>query len=338
MTLTVRSACWFVLPWLVGFLGLTLLPMGCSVALSALDVAAHDEQTRWERVGWQNYRRAISIDDTYEVAPTDPWRWRVLGGRPNDERFHKSVSNSLYVTVFGVPLGLGVSLAMALFLNAFGNRTANQRLEAFVRACVYLPHFFGCVAALVIWSWLLNPQFGWVNQVIRTGYAAIDPIVRLVSAGGTQDWPVPAWLYSPQRCKPAVILIHIWTIGASTLVFLAALRRVPVSQLEAARLDGAVRWRRFLHVTWPHITPAVLFNLIASIALTMQSFNDSYVLENRSQDDGLLFFVRYLYETAFQGQCDLGYAAALSWIFVLILIMLTVPILLSSKRWVRYEA
>ena len=95
-------------------------------------------------------------------------------------------------------------------------------------------------------------------------------------------------------------------------------------------------WRQFLHVTWPHITPVVLFNLVISLVFTMQSFTESYFLETRQQKDGLLFFALYLYRVAFEPPYRFGYASALAWIFVLVLIVLIVPILLSGRLWVYY--
>ena len=121
------------------------------------------------------------------------------------------------------------------------------------------------------------------------------------------------------------------------LIFLAALRRVPFVLYDAAGLDGAGIWKKFRHITWPMITPVVLFNLIVSIIFAMQSFNEPYMLQNRRQEEGLLFYVLYVYRTAFEAPYQLGYASALSWIFILVLMLLVLPLVWSSRRWV-YEA
>ncbi len=121
------------------------------------------------------------------------------------------------------------------------------------------------------------------------------------------------------------------------LIFLAALRRIPISLTEAATLDGANRWRRFQNIVIPQITPAIMFNILVSIVFSMQAFTQAYILQNRAQDDGLLFYMLNLYKVAFEPPYRLGYACALGWIFVVMLAMLCVPIVWSSRRWV-FEA
>jgi len=183
---------------------------------------------------------------------------------------------------------------------------------------------------------LLNPRYGWVNQGIRLFYASIDPLLRAVGLGGTQDWPVPQWLYSPHACKPAVILMNTWTMGGAMLIFLAALCRVPATLYEAAALDGASSLRRFFHVTWPHITPVVLFHITVSTVFCMQSFGNAYLLNNRAQEDGLLFYTLYIYNLAFQPPYRMGYAAALACLLIGILIVVVGLIFATSRRWVFY--
>jgi multiple sugar transport system permease protein len=165
----------------------------------------------------------------------------------------------------------------------------------------------------------------------------LDPLVAIVFEGGSSDWPVPNWLYSPAACKPALILMHVWMSGGATLVFLAALQHVPESLIEAAEVDGAGRWRRFRHVTLAHISPAVLFNLVIGLAFSMQAFDMVYLLYNRAQDDGLLFVSLYLYRTAFEYPYDFGYASAITWLWVVIMIVPIGVVLLLGRRLV-YEA
>ncbi len=327
------SGAWrFLWPWVVGFAVLTLIPLAASLVLSLCETGLQSGSLRTTWNGGDHYVNALGPGRSAKSAATDPWCWRAFGGRPNDPRFYKSLSNSLFYTAFAVPLNLMVSLAVALLLNR------RFRGAALARTLVYLPHVLGGAATIVIWSWMLNPQFGCVNQIIRALYAALDPLIRLFSASGTANWFVPDWLYSPSWCKPALILMHAWTMGGSMLVFLAALRRMDARLHDAAALDGASAWRRFRHVTWPQITPAVLFNLIVSTVFAMQAFTEPYMLQNRRQEEGLLFFVPYLYETAFEGSHQLGYASAMAWIFLVLLCIITAPLILSSRRWVYYAA
>lgn len=325
-----RQVGWFLLPWAIGFILLTLLPTVASLGLSCVRTDAGPSWAGFSWVGSEHYRTAIGVNHTYEPTSNDPWHWRVLGGRPNDPSFYKALCNSLYYTFFAVPLGLCASLAVAMLLNG------SFRGMSVVRACVYLPHVLGGVATIVIWSWLLNPQFGWISQGIRVVYSVLDPLVSWFSQAGTRSWPVPDWLYSPAGCKPAVIIMHIWTMGGAMLIFLAALRRVPHELYEAGRLDGAGAWHRFRYVTLPQITPAVLFNLIFSVIFTMQAFSEAYMLQNRQQYDGLLFYMLYLYQVAFEPPYQFGYASALAWILFAVLAALIIPLLWTSRRWVHY--
>ena len=319
------------MPWAVGFLLLTFLPMLALLALSMTRTSGPLNDTRFEWIWADHYRGALSVDSSYALSAADPWYWRILGGKPNDGRFYTSLYNSLFYSLFAVPLGLCSSLAVAMLLNR------SFRGMSLIRACVYLPHILGGVATIVIWSWLFNPQFGWINQVIRLLYEALDPVVRLFREDGTGDWSMPGWLYSPMWCKPAVIIMCIWTMGGSMLIFLAALRRVPRMLHEAAALDGAGHWHRFRNVTLPHITPVVLFNLIVSLIFSMQAFNESYMLQNRAQNDGLLFYVLYLYRCAFEPPYRVGYASALAWIFFGLIGLLVLLAVRSARSWVFYE-
>lgn len=325
-----RQALWFLLPWATGLLLLTFVPMLSSLGLSCARIEARGFAEGFTWVGTGHYRHALGVDQTYEPTRADPAYWRFLGGKPNDPRFYTALYNSLFYSVFAVPLSLCVSLAVALLLN----RTFHG--VSIVRAMVYLPHVLGGVATIVIWSWLFNPQFGWINQALHFAYSALEPLVGPFAEAGTRDWPVPRWLYSPAGCKPAVVIMHVWTMGGSMLIFLAALRRVSPALYDAAHLDGAGLWHRFRYVTLPQITPAVLFNLTFSFIFAMQSFSEAYLLQNRQQDDGLLFYVLYLYQVAFEPPYQLGYASALAWILFVVLFALTLPLVWTSRRWVHY--
>ncbi len=332
MNVAQRQAKWFLLPWVVGFVVLTALPMLASLGISLVRIGPALSPGDWNWVGIEHYRNALGVDGAYLITGSDPWYWHLLGGKPNDPQLYHALCNSLFYTVLAVPLGLCTSLATALLLNR------SMRGMSLLRAMVYLPHVMGGVATIVIWSWLFNPQFGWINQVIRFVYAVLDPLVAFFVEGGTADWSAPRWLYSPTGCKPAVIVIYLWTMGGSMLIFLAALRRVPAELDNAARMDGASGWRRFRYITLPLITPAILFNLVLGMVFAMQSFNEAYLLQNRQQADGLLFYVLYLYQVAFEPPYQLGYASALGWILFAVLFALVAPLLWSAPRWVHYAS
>ena len=332
-----HAARWFLLPWLMGIVLLTVGPMAGSLLLSFTDSQGLSLR-RMSWVGTTHYENILAVDHAQEPRAGDPWYYDALGGRPADERFYRSLYNSLYYTFLAVPLGLVASLAVALLLN--------ERLPGMgaIRAIVYLPHLLGGVATIVIWSWLFNPRFGWINQGIEWLYAVLVPAWTMLFGGdvicakaGSTYWGTPDWLYSPTWCKPAVVIMHVWTMGGSMLVFLAALRRVPARFHDAARLDGAGMWQRFRRVTWPQITPAVLFNLVMSLVFLMQAFKESYLLEHSAQRDGLLFYVRNVFRAAFEPPYDIGYASALAWILFVVIVVLLLPLIFSARRWV-YEA
>lgn len=326
-----KNAYWLLIPWLVGFVVMIAIPLIALVVLSTLqtDGGISQNQTVW--IGADHYRSVLRIDSSYIVQSNDPWYWNLLGGKPNDPKFYQSLYNSLSYTIFAVPLGLLSSLLVALLLNRsfFG--------QSLIRSLVYMPHLLSGIATIVIWSWLLNPQFGLINQALQWMYVLLDPIVRVFHESGTSKWLTPDWLYSPFWSKPAVILMNTWTMGGAMLIFLAALRRVPSTLYDAADLDGAGIIKKFRHVTWPMITPVVLFNLIVSTIFSMQIFSEAYMLQNRQQQDSLLFYVLNVYHTAFQSPYQLGYASALSLIFILVLVVLILPLIYTSRRWV-YEA
>ncbi|MCH7592004.1 MAG: sugar ABC transporter permease, partial [Planctomycetes bacterium] len=195
MTPRSRGVGWFLAPWAVGFVLLTLLPAMAALGLSVTRFGDDLSLARPEGVGLAHYRDALGVDRAHTPTDADPWYWRTLGGRPNDPRLYAALANSLFFTLIAVPLGLCTSLAVALLLN--------QRLRGVTlfRALVYVPHLLGGVATVMIWSWLLNPRFGPVNAVLRESYTLLDPLVRLWNPTGTSDWAVPGWFYSSTWCK-----------------------------------------------------------------------------------------------------------------------------------------
>jgi len=325
-----RDAATFVGPWMAGAVALTLLPMLASLLLSFTQWDGLSiDSIQW--VGADNYRRMLSVERPYDVAPSDPWSWRVLAGRPGDPQFYKALCNSLAYSAMAVPATLAVGMVMALLLNL---RVAGVGL---FRTLYYMPTLLSGAATLLIWRWLFNPQFGPINEGLQLVYAAIDPLVRLCDPVGTGAWRTPDWLWSPQWCKPAVAIMDAWTGGGVMLVLLAALQTVPLEQLDAARVDGAGAAARFARVVLPQVAPAVLFCTVILFVWSMQDFVEAYLLADRSQEDGLLFYVLYLYECAFETPARIGYASALAWAFFVIVGGGTWLLLRLARPWVHYR-
>lgn len=239
----------------------------------------------------------------------------------SDERFLHSVFNTAYLAIIGVPLGLGLALLVALALNF------PVRGQPLYRAIVYLPAIVPIVTATYLWRWVFNAQYGYLNQILSH--------IGL---------PQPNWLEEPFWTKPAVIIIMLWGIGGTTVIYLAALQQVPQQLLEAAAVDGANTWQRFWHVTWPTLTPVTLFQLIMGIIAALQIFAPTYLLTQSrlspasgGPGDSLLTYAMYLFQNAFVF-LKMGEAAAMAWILFIVIGGLTALILWSSRRWVHYGA
>jgi multiple sugar transport system permease protein len=178
------------------------------------------------------------------------------------------------------------------------------------------------VANAMLWLWILNPRYGLINVVL--------------SWFGIQG---PPWLSSAEWAKPALILMRLWSVGGSMIIFLAGLQSVPRTLLEAAEIDGANAWQRFWKVTIPILSPTILFSVITNTIGSFQVFTQAYVWTGGSgagPRDSLLFYVLYLYQRAF-GELRMGYASAMAWILFVLILILTLIQFRFARRWVHYE-
>ncbi len=313
----------FTWPWLTGLILLTLIPLAASLLLSLTQWDGFSERDI-EWVGLQHYEELLA-----GVLPAGAFSEGVPLAPPHP-RFLKAVYNTVVFAAYAAPLGVLVSLLLAVLLN--------QQIKgiAVFRCAYYFPHLLGGVGTILIWQWLFNPDVGLINVILQSahgGWAWTAGLLGLEVAA----WAPPRWLHSPQWCKPALVLMHLWGSGGAMLIFLAALQNVPERLYEAARLDGAGRWRRFRHVTLPQISPVILFNFVVGLIGAVRVFRPAYVLQHWSQDDGLLFYMVYLYENAFEDPARLGFASALTWILFVVLFVLTLLTVVISRRWVHYE-
>jgi multiple sugar transport system permease protein len=238
-----------------------------------------------------------------------------------DGLFATSLWNTLYYVAFSVPLGISVALALALLLNR------PMRGMGVFRTLFFLPSVTNIVAVSVLWIWVFNPEFGLLNSLLRI--VGVDGIL---------------WLQSEQWAKPAFVVMSLWGLGGSVIIFLAALQGIPRELYEAASLDGAGSVRRFLHITIPMISPALFFSLVIGIIGSFQVFAQAYVMTGSAQpgseggpNNATLFIVLYLYKKAFQ-EFRMGYAAALAWLLFFIILVFTILQTRLSRRWVYYEA
>lgn len=231
----------------------------------------------------------------------------------NDPDFATSILVTLYYMAGHIPLSMALAFAVALLLNQ------KVRGMPLFRTLYYLPAVTASVATAILWAWLFDPTFGLINQGLA-----------LVGLTG------PNWLGVTTWAMPAFILMSLWSIGEMMVIYLAALQGVPQTLYEAAAIDGAGRWRRVWHVTIPMSTPAIFLTLILQIIGSFQVFTSAFILTNGGPGNATLFYVLYLYQTAFQN-FRMGYASALAWILFVIIMAFTLFQVWLSRRWVYYE-
>jgi multiple sugar transport system permease protein len=228
------------------------------------------------------------------------------------------VVHSLGVTgayaVFALPIGLALSLGVALLLN--------QKLRGipFFRTTFYLPTIVPAVASAFMWGWLLNPEFGIVNAILK-GAGVADP---------------PRWLASPDTALPSLILMSFWGVGGGMIIFLAGLQSIPEVLYEAAKIDGANDWQQFWKITLPQLSPTMFFMLVTGMIGTFQYFGTAFLLTNGGPLFATYFYNLNLYEKAFKWMF-MGLASAMAWVMFAIILVLTLITFRSSNAWVYYE-
>jgi len=326
----------FASPWIVGYIIFVVGPTVASLYWSGTRFRLPDPP-QW--VGLANYTQLLT----------------------GDIKFRVSLLNSLYMTVLGLPLQLFAALVLAVLLH--------QRLrgERVFRMIYYLPVMLATSSAMLItWRLVLNPNNGMLNTIIRAVGDAVPPLewltrvfvylVELSSSlflglqrGGYKLFQdalarglpgpdvVPLWMQSQLWSKPALILIGIWSSGAMMMIYLAALHGIPPEVQEAAKVDGASGWQRFRYVTFPLLSPATFYNIVVGVIATLQIFEQSYVLaDNGGPAQSTYFVAYYLYRSTFRFN-KIGYGAAMSWILLVIILVLTLVQFRLANRWVYYD-
>jgi multiple sugar transport system permease protein len=216
-----------------------------------------------------------------------------------------------------VPLEICFALVLALLLNWVG------RGAGVFRTIYYLPKMTPAVATASVFFLLLNGNTGAINKGL--GLLGIEG---------------PQWLIDPAWVKPSVVLMTLWGVSGTMVIFLAALKNVPRELYEVASLDGAGRGRQFLSITMPMISPAIFFNTIVLTIAALQVFDQAYLLFWRDQTnaspDSSLFYGVYLFQQAFR-QFDFGLAAAMAWLLFVIIMIITAVQVRFGNRFVYYE-
>lgn len=235
-----------------------------------------------------------------------------------DPKVALAIGNTLLFTALQVPAYVVVSLVLALLLDRAG------RSAGFFRTIFFLPKMTPPVAVGILFLLLFNGQNGLINTVL--GWFGI--------AG-------PAWTTDPAWVKPGLILMSLWTVGASVIILLAALQDVPTELYESSKLDGAGFWRQSISVTLPMISPALFFIIVVNTIAGLQTFDEAYTAffgsgNTTYSNDAALFYVIYLFQQAFEF-LHMGYASAMAWILFAIIMAITAVQLIVSRRLVYYE-
>jgi multiple sugar transport system permease protein len=277
----------FLAPWLFGFVVFTAGAMLFSLGLSFFQ---SDLLSGTKFIGLGNYQQLLQ-----------------------DDLFKKSVLVTTIYTFLTVPIGTILALAIAMMLN--------QKVIAlgFWRTAYYLPAVVSGIAVALIWSWVLQPEYGLLNNFLR--------------AAGIQG---PRWLLSEDTAIFGLVMVALWGTGTNMLLYLAGLQSIPTELHEAAKIDGAGAWAGFWHVTLPLLTPTVFFNVIINIIGSYQAVETALILTDGGPNNATLTMVLYLYRNAFQ-LFKFGYASAIGWALFALVMMLAFIVIRSSEYWVHYE-
>ncbi len=214
--------------------------------------------------------------------------------------FQKAVRNTIHYTIGVVPIGIALALVIAVLLN---NRL---RFRSFFRAAFFAPVVTSMVAVSIVWTWMLEPNYGLINGLLA----------KIGIAG-------PGWLTDPSWAMTSVILLSIWkNLGFNMVIFLAGLQNIPEEINESADLDGVTPFQRLRFITVPMIKGPIGFAVIVSMIKSMQVFGQIYVMTGGGPANSTMVIVYYLYQQAFEFYRS-GYASAVAWVLFVAILILT---------------
>jgi len=236
-----------------------------------------------------------------------------------DDVFHKVLRNTALYTLGVVPVSTALALLVALGL---ARKLPGALL---LRTAYFAPYITTLVASALVFQWLYDPRAGLIDSVLYM-VGVPDP---------------PGWLNSTAWALPAIIIFGVWQqIGFNIVLFLAGLQGVDRSLLEAAAVDGANAWQRFLYVTLPLLSPTTFFVLVITTIGSFQVFDQAYIMTNGqfSPDNATNTLVGYLFQKAFvSAASDLGLASAVAGVLFLLVLAVTVVQFAGQRRWVYYD-
>ncbi len=278
----------YLLPTMIG---LVLFSAGAVAASFFLSFTRWDIITPPQWTWFGNYRDLWQSDFSWEV-----------------------LRNTFLFVALAVPLSVSAALGLALLVN-----TGLRGITVF-RTAYFLPVVSSMIAVALVWSWILNPQYGLLNYILRILF-------------GVQG---PAWLDDTRWALPAMVIVTVWKgLGYSMVIFLAGLQNIPADLYNAATIDGAGTWRRFRHITLPLLSPTTFFVLVITLINAFQVFEQTYVLTKGGPANSTVTLSYYVYQNAFQF-FQMGKAAAVAYVLFAFLFILTLVQFRVQKRWVFY--
>ena len=278
----------FSLPFIIGFLAFTLIPIAVSMYYSVTDYKLGQTPAF---IGIQNYLDLLK-----------------------DERFINSVKVTLIYVVTSVPTKLIFALFVAYLL------TQGRRGVTFYRSLYYVPSLIGgSIAVALVWKTIFSRK-GLANTIL--------------ASLGLQKL---SWLGDPKLSMGILVLMSAWQFGSSMIIFAAGLKEIPGSYYEAAEIDGANKWQRFLRITLPCLSPIILYNLVMQTITAFMAFTQAFVITQGGPNDATNFYALYVYNHAFKWS-NMGYASAMSWLMLVLISLITFILFKSSKFWVFSEA
>ncbi|OOM77313.1 L-arabinose transport system permease protein AraP [Clostridium puniceum] len=278
----------FASPVILGFIIFVMGPMIGSGYFSLTDYRIASTP-KW--VGFDNYKNLFTNKDPF---------------------FYKSLLVTAFYVFLSVPIQIIVALLVAMVLNR------DVKGQGIFRTIFYLPTIVPVAASSMIWIWLMDPDLGLLNNILK--------VIGL---------PTSKWIFDEKTVVPSLILMSLWTIGSTVIIFLAGLQGVPKQLYEAVEIDGGNGFHKFINITIPMITPTLFFNLVMGFINGFQVFTEAYIMTSGGPNNASLFYAFYLYKEAFTN-FRMGNACALAWILFIIISIFTFIIFRTSK-WVYYE-
>ena len=287
-----------VSPWVIGFIAITTFPIVLSLLLAFTRWSGMLTLDQAEWVGLDNFSELLSYDAT----------------------FRQALLVTVLYALLAVPSSQIAALIAALLLNH------EYRGIGVFRAIWYLPSVLAGVGMAIMWKWVFHHENGLLNVLL-------EPLLGLFDA------TPPRWFErdAPTWGVPAFAIINLWVIGGTMMIYLAGLKGIPKDLYEAAEIDGATGPRRFLNVTLPMLSPVIFFNVIIAIIASFQIFTQVFVMTGGGPGTATHFYVYYIYKKAFDLH-EMGYASAMAWLLLIIVLALTLLVMRGSRRYVYYEA